>query len=61
MKEKLIHLVEKRYNDVRVWEYFENSGSCYLRFTTGNDVYIANMVKAGSHVTIFKGEGNVLL
>ena len=61
MRERLTNLIERNYSNVRVWEYYEQNATCYLRFTTGNDVYIASILKAGSHVTIFKGEGSLLL
>ena len=61
MRDKLTNYVNSRYNDVIVWEYSEFNGTCYLRFTTKNDVYIATAPAAGSHVTIFKGLENELL
>ena len=61
MREKLEHYVKSKYDDVIVWEYAEFAGTCYLRFTVKNAVYIATILKAGSHATIFKGEENVLI
>ena len=61
MRDKLTELVNSKYSNVRVWEYFEYCGTCYLRFTTGNDLYIATIQKAGNHATILKSEGSILV
>ena len=61
MREKLERYARENYNDVIIWSYEEIGGSCYLRFTSKNDVYILSMLKAGSHATVFKGEGSFLI
>lgn len=61
MREKLEKYVNEHYTNVRVWEYVEINGECQLRFTTGNDLYLITILKAGSHATVFKREGNVLI
>lgn len=61
MQEKLEKLVNSKFEGVTVWEYSEYSGTCYLRFTSANAVYIASIQKAGSHATIFKAEGSFLI
>lgn len=61
MREKLEKYVKSKYDGVIVWEYAEVNGTCYLRFTVKNAVYLATILKAGSYATIFKSEENVLI